>query len=161
MPPRLFTRWAYRLSFHHHGGVDHVAVAFDHFGWFHMPVHAISPGRIAGPFSPCRRYLADCEILERTTENERDGFLLHFGDLHIDCRNEQNYADFLTLIEEANRHLTSSIDFAFLPGDNADNGAAEEYELIREALDRFALPVHAITGITTAPTTHCDCFNNS
>ncbi len=71
---------------------------------------------------------------------------LHFGDLHIDCRNEQNYADFLTLIEEANRHLTSSIDFAFLPGDNADNGAAEEYELIREALDRFALPVHAITG---------------
>ncbi len=27
-----------------------MSLLLDHFGWFHMPVHAISPGRIAGAF---------------------------------------------------------------------------------------------------------------
>ena len=71
---------------------------------------------------------------------------LHFGDLHIDGKDEPNYTDFQTLVDEANSHLMPGIDFALLPGDNADNGTADEYALVREALGRFALPFHAITG---------------
>ena len=71
---------------------------------------------------------------------------LHFGDLHIAGWDDQNLADFLTLIDEANRHLIPGVDFALLPGDNADDGEADEYELVQQAIDRCTLPVHAITG---------------
>jgi 3',5'-cyclic-AMP phosphodiesterase len=56
---------------------------------------------------------------------------IHFGDLHIAGRGEQNYADFLTLIDEANRHMSGRVDFALLPGDNADDGEEDEYRLVR------------------------------
>lgn len=38
------------------------------------------------------------------------------------------------------------MDFAFLPGDNADDGVPQQYELVRSALHRLKLPVHIITG---------------
>lgn len=44
---------------------------------------------------------------------------------------QPNYHDFLALIEDANKHVADSIDFAVLPGDNADDGTAEQYHLIR------------------------------
>ena len=50
---------------------------------------------------------------------------LHFGDLHIAGWDHQNLADFLTLINEANRHLVPGVEFAPLPGDNTDDGEAE------------------------------------
>jgi Icc protein len=71
---------------------------------------------------------------------------VHFGDLHITEREEPNYRDFLTLIEEANRYMAGGIDFAFLPGDNADDGAEDEYQLVRDAVSLCRFPVHAITG---------------
>src|SRR5437879_967309 len=71
---------------------------------------------------------------------------VHFGDLHIADWQDHNYADFVNLITEVNRHLTSGIDFALLPGDNADNGEEDEYELVRRALDRCRLSAYAITG---------------
>jgi Icc protein len=71
---------------------------------------------------------------------------IHFGDLHISGREEQNYADFLTLIDEANRHMNGSADFALLPGDNADDGEEDEYRLVRDAVAQCRFPVHAITG---------------
>jgi Icc protein len=71
---------------------------------------------------------------------------VHFGDLHITEWDEPNYADFLTLIAEANAHLTGSVGFAYLPGDNADDGERDEYILVRDAITRCELPVHAITG---------------
>ena len=71
---------------------------------------------------------------------------VHFGDLHIADWQDQNYTDFVNLIIEANRHLTFGIDFALLPGDNADNGEEDEYEVVRRALDRCRLRVYAITG---------------
>ncbi len=70
---------------------------------------------------------------------------VHFGDLHIQNASEENYLDFLELIEDANQHLVD-IDFAFLPGDNADDGTEDQYRLVRGALDRLKLPVHIITG---------------
>ena len=71
---------------------------------------------------------------------------IHFGDLHITGAEEQNYRDFLTLIEEANRHMGASIDFALLPGDNADDGEEDEYRLVSAAVAGCRFPVHAITG---------------
>jgi Icc protein len=71
---------------------------------------------------------------------------IHFGDLHIAGRNEQNYMDFLTLIDEANRYMSGRVDFALLPGDNADDGEEDEYRLVRDAVARCRFPVHAITG---------------
>jgi 3',5'-cyclic-AMP phosphodiesterase len=71
---------------------------------------------------------------------------IHFGDLHISSPDEQNYRDFLSLIEEANRHIGAGIDFALLPGDNADDGEEDEYRLVKDAISRCRFPVHAITG---------------
>jgi 3',5'-cyclic-AMP phosphodiesterase len=77
---------------------------------------------------------------------------IHFGDLHIGGRDEQNYRDFLTLIGEANRHMGAGIDFALLPGDNADDGDEDEYQFVNEAIGRCRLPVHSIAGDHDAAT---------
>lgn len=71
---------------------------------------------------------------------------LHFGDLHIFGENERNYLDFLELIGEANNHLTEDVDFAYLPGDNADDGEEGEYVLVQRAVKQLCLPIHAIPG---------------
>src|SRR5712664_3059567 len=71
---------------------------------------------------------------------------VHFGDLHMTTRQEQNHHDLLSLVEEVNRVMADSLNFAYLPGDNADHGKAEEYELVREGLNRLQLPGFAIVG---------------
>jgi hypothetical protein len=71
---------------------------------------------------------------------------VHFGDLHMTTRHEQNHRDFLSLVEEVNRVMADSLNFAYLPGDNAEHGETEEYELVREGLDRLKLPWFAIVG---------------
>jgi 3',5'-cyclic-AMP phosphodiesterase len=71
---------------------------------------------------------------------------VHFGDLHMTTRQEQNHRDFVSLIEEVNRVMADSLNFAYLPGDNADHGRTDEYELVRQALDRLNLPWFAIVG---------------
>jgi 3',5'-cyclic AMP phosphodiesterase CpdA len=71
---------------------------------------------------------------------------VHFGDLHMTTRREQNYRDFVSLIEEVNQVMANSLNFAYLPGDNADHGRIEEYELVREGLDQLKLPWFAILG---------------
>jgi Icc protein len=71
---------------------------------------------------------------------------VHFGDLHMTTRQEQNYRDFVSLIEEVNRVMADSLNFAYLPGDNADHGAIDEYELVRQGLDQLNLPWFAIVG---------------
>lgn len=53
---------------------------------------------------------------------------------------------FLELIEEVNDRLAGEVDFAFLSGDNADDGSEAQYETVRAALDRLRLPVHSIAG---------------
>jgi hypothetical protein len=77
-----------------------------------------------------------------------EGFIswAHFGDLHIQNAEDENYLDFLDIIDEVNQHLFGDLDFAFLPGDNADDGTEPQYRLVRQALDRLTLPVHIITG---------------
>lgn len=84
---------------------------------------------------------------------------VHFGDLHIRKAQDDNYLAFVDLIEHANEHLAGQVDFAFFPGDNADDGSESEYKLVRKALDRLSLPVHIIiTGDHDSKSGSLDCF---
>jgi hypothetical protein len=71
---------------------------------------------------------------------------VHFGDLHIRKASDENYEDFQNLIMEANLHLAGQVDFAFLPGDNADDGTEDQYQLVQAALKHLEVRVHAIAG---------------
>src|ERR1700742_2512868 len=71
---------------------------------------------------------------------------IHFGDLHISNEGEQNHVDFQLLIAEANRYMRGDIAFALLPGDNADDAEADQYEVVKKAVSLCEFPVEAITG---------------
>jgi hypothetical protein len=71
---------------------------------------------------------------------------VHFGDLHITGENERNYQDFLALIEQVNTNLAGQIDFALLPGDNADDGSEEQFGLVKHAIDWLRIPLHILPG---------------
>jgi 3',5'-cyclic-AMP phosphodiesterase len=71
---------------------------------------------------------------------------VHFGDLHITDETQANYKDFLEIIDVVNAHLAPHIDFCVLPGDNADDGTAYQYGLVRRGLDRLKSPIHIIPG---------------
>jgi len=70
----------------------------------------------------------------------------HIGDLHITGEGEANYRDFLTIVDSMNANLVGQIDFCVLPGDNADDGSAAQYALIRRGLDGLNIPLHVIPG---------------
>ena len=71
---------------------------------------------------------------------------VHFGDLHIRERSDENFIDLMSLIADANQHLAGEVNFAYFPGDNADDGSEHQYKLVRKALDQLHLPAHVITG---------------
>jgi 3',5'-cyclic-AMP phosphodiesterase len=71
---------------------------------------------------------------------------VHFGDLNMTTPYEENYHDFLALIEEVNSVMANSLSFVFFPGDNADHGRAQEYEAVRFGLDQLSLPYVSIVG---------------
>jgi Icc protein len=71
---------------------------------------------------------------------------IHFGDLHTSSCEERSLRDFVYLMDEANSQLASSIAFAVLPGDNADDGEEDQYKLVSSVLTRSRFPVYAIPG---------------
>ncbi len=71
---------------------------------------------------------------------------VHFGDLHITTGDQQNYADFKTIIYNTNHYLLNGVNFALLPGDNANDDAESEYQLIKAATDNLQVPLYAIPG---------------
>ena len=71
---------------------------------------------------------------------------VHLGDLHITNESEPNYRDFLALIDTLNIRLAGHVDFCVLPGDNADDGTADQYASIRRGLQRLEIPLHVIPG---------------
>jgi Icc protein len=93
--------------------------------------------------------------MEREISTETNGEVVswgHFGDLHITGESEQNYQDFLALIEQVNGNLAGGVDFAVLPGDNADDGTEQQFRLVkrevdrRRAVDRLRMPLHMLPG---------------
>jgi len=71
---------------------------------------------------------------------------VHFGDLHITTGDQQNYADFQTIIKNTNQYLLNGVNFAVLPGDNANEGTESEYQLIKQATDQLRVPLYAVPG---------------
>jgi Icc protein len=71
---------------------------------------------------------------------------VHFGDLHITQAGEQNYRDFLSLIDKANHYFANRVSFAVLPGDNADDGAEMQFRLVRNAIESLSIPLHILPG---------------
>ncbi len=71
---------------------------------------------------------------------------VHFGDLLITTRNKQNYADFKSMINNLNRYFKNGVNFALLPGDNANDHAESQYKLIKQATDQLEVPLYAIPG---------------
>ena len=71
---------------------------------------------------------------------------VHFGDLHIQTSDMQNYVDFKAIINNTNQYLLNGVNFAVLPGDNANEGSETEYQLIRTATSSSKIPIYAIPG---------------
>ncbi|GAC1473434.1 MAG: hypothetical protein PVS2B1_10410 [Candidatus Dormibacteraceae bacterium] len=60
----------------------------------------------------------------------------------------QNYKDFQTILGEFNQDFAGGVNFAVLPGDNANEGSDAEYQLIGQAIKTAALklPLYAVKG---------------
>jgi 3',5'-cyclic AMP phosphodiesterase CpdA len=70
----------------------------------------------------------------------------HIGDLHITDAKQRNYIDFLSIVAQIEIDCVAKLDFVALPGDNADNGVAAQYQLIAAALKMLSCAVHVIAG---------------
>ena len=71
---------------------------------------------------------------------------LHIGDLHITGAGLDNYRDLQRIVALANALPPGSLDFALLPGDNADDGTPEQFALVRDAVAPLHLPLHILPG---------------
>jgi hypothetical protein len=52
----------------------------------------------------------------------------------------------MQLVDAVNKNVAHAAQFAYLPGDNANNGKAEQYIKIRSVLSTLRLPINAIPG---------------
>jgi hypothetical protein len=71
---------------------------------------------------------------------------LHIGDLHITRAGEENHRDLLRIVDLTRGLAPGSLDFAVLPGDNADDGTPEQFALVRDAVAQLSLPLHILSG---------------
>lgn len=71
---------------------------------------------------------------------------VQIGDLHLTTAAEQNFADMQHVAEQLNARFAASFNFAFLPGDHAETGRPEQYELVRSVLDQLRLPWFSTVG---------------
>lgn len=71
---------------------------------------------------------------------------VHLGDLHTTTGDQQDYADLQTLIRHVNESLAGSVNFAYLPGDNANDSTESQYQLIKQATDKLRVPLYAVPG---------------
>ncbi len=70
---------------------------------------------------------------------------LHLGDLHMTAEHPDRRETLDRIVADC-RHMAATLDFAFLPGDIADNGTPAQYALVRDALAPLGLPLRAIPG---------------
>ncbi len=71
---------------------------------------------------------------------------LHIGDLHITEAGAQNYRDLKQIINLMRGLPPGSLDFAILPGDNADDGTPEQFRLVRDAIAGSPVKLHILPG---------------
>ena len=71
---------------------------------------------------------------------------LHIGDLHLTEAGLENHRDLGRIVALANALPPGSLDFAVLPGDNADDGTVGQFQLVRDAMAPLRLPLHILPG---------------
>ncbi|WP_428493564.1 metallophosphoesterase family protein [Rhodopila sp.] len=71
---------------------------------------------------------------------------LHIGDLHITRADQENHRDLLRIVDLAQGLPAGSVDFALLPGDNADDGTPEQFALVRDAVAGLPMALHILPG---------------
>jgi len=72
---------------------------------------------------------------------------LHVGDLHMDEADGMiSHARLERIVAEANTHLGDTVDFVFLPGDNANHATPAQYQAITGALAGLDRPWRIIPG---------------
>ncbi|AMM17619.1 metallophosphoesterase [Burkholderia sp. PAMC 28687] len=72
---------------------------------------------------------------------------VHFGDLHVSHDDSYESVGLLErLVSAVNTNVAHAVEFAYLPGDNANNGKPEQYAKIRSILSSLRLPTNAIPG---------------
>ncbi|MGH1570460.1 metallophosphoesterase family protein [Methylobacterium sp. P31] len=72
----------------------------------------------------------------------------HIGDLHLERAGDRNAADLRAILKEVDGlHGRGLLDFAYLPGDLAEDGQAAQYSVLEKALAAHPdLPVRLIAG---------------
>ncbi|MBV9748996.1 MAG: metallophosphoesterase [Acetobacteraceae bacterium] len=71
---------------------------------------------------------------------------LHIGDLHLTTAESENRLDLDRIVALANALPPGSLDFAVLPGDNAEDGTADQYALLHDAVAGLRLKLHVLPG---------------
>lgn len=72
----------------------------------------------------------------------------HIGDLHLECPSDPNAVALRAILAEVDGlHKNGLLDFAYLPGDLAEDGLAAQYEILTTALAAHPhLPIRLIAG---------------
>lgn len=83
---------------------------------------------------------------------------LHIGDLHLTKAGEQNHRDLQGIVNLTQGLPSGSLDFAVLPGDNADDGTAAQFALLRAAVTRLPMPLYILPGDHDFKPTSLDAF---
>ncbi len=71
---------------------------------------------------------------------------LHIGDLHVTHGAGENLADLKRIVALANELPDDALDFALLPGDNADDGEPDQFALVRDAIAPLRMPLRILPG---------------
>ncbi len=71
---------------------------------------------------------------------------VHIGDLHMVDTTLSNYTDLQTIVSDINSSMKDGINFAYLPGDNANDGTEAEYQLIHSVIQNLQVPLKAVPG---------------
>lgn len=72
---------------------------------------------------------------------------VHIGDLHLDEADGWESRDRLAaIVDQIETRLRGSVDFVYLPGDNANHGTPEQYRVMTDALAALTVPWRIIPG---------------
>lgn len=71
---------------------------------------------------------------------------VHIGDLHMVDTTLSNYSDLKTIVNDINSYMKVGINFAYLPGDNANDGVTSEYQLVHGVVQNLQVPLKGVPG---------------
>ena len=84
---------------------------------------------------------------------------VHFGDLHASPDDAfESVSHLKKMVELVNARFADRVDFAYLPGDNANNGTPEQYQRILSALGGLGISLYAIPGDHDFEPGHLESF---